>query len=312
MDKDDAHKKTIEDLIEVMAALRAPKTGCPWDIEQDFSTIAPYTLEEAFEVLDAISRNDLVDLREELGDLLLQVVYHARMAQELDAFDFSDVVDGITRKMVRRHPHVFGSKEQRAAGPQKGSWDRIKAQEKSEKAVEKARLQDKAVSCEDFSVSSPAPSGLASSSSPSPSSILADVPLALPALVRAVKLQSKAAKVGFDWAALAPVFDKMREELLELEEVAIRADPRGTNDEDLRGRIEEEFGDLLFVMVNVARHLKIDAEAALRVANQKFTRRFQAIERALEARGTSVHQSDLDEMDALWDEAKRKEKSAGN
>jgi len=300
-------KKTIEDLIEVMAALRTPETGCPWDLVQDFSSIASYTLEEAYEVLDAISRNDLIDLREELGDLLLQVVYHARMAQERNAFDFTDVVDGITRKMVRRHPHVFGSNKQRAAGPQKGSWDRIKAQERSEKVQAKAKLAKTFQFADNQFTATPKPS-----TSTRPQSILDDIPLALPALVRAIKLQNKAAKVGFDWPALGPVFDKMREELLELEEVSIKADPRAAKDQVMRGRVEEEFGDLLFVIVNVARHLKIDAEGALRTANQKFTRRFQSIERALAARGNSVHQSDLEEMDELWEEAKRNEKSAGN
>ena len=296
MDNDDT-KKPIGDLIAVMAALRTPVTGCPWDLEQDFSSIAPYTLEEVYEVLDAITRDDLIDLREELGDLLLQVVYHARMAEELGAFDFDDVVDGITRKMVRRHPHVFGTRDERAAGPQKGSWDKIKEQEKREKAAEKTAL----------SVGKTSRTHVPSPAGPSGMSILADVPAALPALVRAIKLQSKAAKVGFDWPSLAPVFDKMREELSEFEEVVDLNEP-SRNDHAVDGRVEEEFGDLLFVMANVARHLKIDPEGALRRANEKFVRRFGAIEAGLEARGSCVQNSNLSEMEALWNAAKELEK----
>lgn len=294
MNNDDAGRKTIADLIAVMAALRTPGTGCAWDLEQDFASIAPYTLEEAYEVADAIARNDLTDLKEELGDLLLQVVYHARMAEEIGAFDFGDVADGITRKMLRRHPHVFGTPEERAAGLQKGAWDRIKALEKAEKA--EARQQF---------------SGVGAPSQAIEKSLLDDVPLALPALVRAVKLQGKAAKVGFDWPNLAPVFDKMREELAELEEAALPCDPRrpgkATEGQDL-DHITEEFGDLLFVMANVARHLGIDAETALRGANEKFTRRFRHIEEQLASRGKAPEDSDLQEMDALWDEAKAHER----
>ncbi len=366
-----AKSKTIEDLVAVMAALRTPGTGCPWDLEQTFATIAPYTLEEAYEVADAIARDDRVDLREELGDLLLQVVYHARIAEEEGDFAFDDVVDGITRKMVRRHPHVFGTPEERAAGPQKGAWERIKAEEKAEKAAAKA-------------VGSPI-EGRAGGTSPGRAAatgggLLADVPANLPALMRAVKLQDKAARVGFDWPSLAPVFDKMKEELAELEEVALAADPRGpatafphyaeshrqpapprghpntilpwvagrgsgwfslilkgnkapqgasdngsedTNPErsgpsdrgmpdgpqPRRAAIEEEFGDLLFVMANVARHLKIDPEAALRGANEKFQRRFRHIESRLAEDGRAPADSNLTEMDALWDEAKARERS---
>lgn len=296
MNNDDAGQKTIADLIEVMAALRTPETGCAWDLAQDFSTIAPYTLEEAYEVADAIARRDLTDLREELGDLLLQVVYHARMAEEIGAFDFGAVADGITRKMLRRHPHVFGTLDERAAGLQKGAWDRIKALERAGKALEKRQVRGND------------PSALPHASS----AILGDVPLALPALVRAVKLQGKAAKVGFDWPNLAPVFDKMREELAELEEVALPCDPRGgrtgAEEPEARQRITEEFGDLLFVMANVARHLEIDPEAALRAANEKFTRRFSHIEEQLAAKGKTPADSDLQEMDALWDDAKANER----
>lgn len=288
-------RKTIDDLLQVMAALRTPETGCPWDLEQTFKTIAPYTLEEAFEVADAIERGDLVDLREELGDLLLQVVYHARMAEEAGLFDFADVADGITRKMIRRHPHVFGTPQERAAGPQKGSWDRIKAAERAEKAAAK---------------------GLGDVVGGEQASLLDDIPAALPALSRAVKLQEKAAKVGFDWPSLQPVFDKMREELAELEDVALDACPRGllqnVATEPVGGaakeRISEEFGDLLFVMANVARHLKLDPEATLRSANEKFRRRFAYIESRLAEDGRSPSHSDLSEMDGLWEEAKTTER----
>ncbi len=266
-------KKTLPDLLAVMAALRTPGSGCPWDLEQTFATIAPYTIEEAYEVADAIARDDIAGLKDELGDLLLQVVYHARMAQEQKAFAFDDVVDAITRKIIRRHPHVFGTEEERAAGAAPGFWDRIKAQEKTE---------------------SVAGAGL-----------LNEVPAALPALTRAVKLQNKAAKVGFDWPSLTPVLAKLKEELAELEEVIAKKDPESENDAQA---IEEEFGDLLFVVANVARHLKLDAEASLRAANQKFVRRFRYIEERLAADGRTPSGSNLAEMDALWDEAKAKER----
>ena len=203
-------KKTIADLIEVMAQLRTPVTGCPWDLEQDFRSIAPYTLEEAYEVADAIERDDLTDLKEELGDLLLQVVYHARMAEEQNAFDFDDVADVITKKMIRRHPHVFGTEQERAAGAQEGWWERIKGEERAEKNARSDGGRH------DDDIASDACDRL-----------LTSVPMGLPALTRARKLQSKAAKVGFDWPSLKPVFDKMKEELTELERVALPADPRG-------------------------------------------------------------------------------------
>lgn len=263
--------KDIARLIEIMAALRTPQTGCPWDLQQTFETIAPYTIEEAYEVADAIARDDLADLKDELGDLLLQVVYHARMAEERGAFGFGDVVVAITAKMIRRHPHVFGSEDQRAAGAAPGFWDRAKAEEK--KAEEK-RGEEPA------------------------KGVLDDVPVALPALTRAIKLQNKAAKVGFDWPSLAPVFAKLNEELTELEAAIADKD----NGDPLA--VEEEFGDLLFVVANVARHLKLDPEAALRAANEKFIRRFRFIEQRLAEAGRSPEQSSLAEMDALWDEAK--------
>jgi MazG family protein len=278
-------RKTIGDLLAVMAALRTPVTGCPWDLEQTFETIAPYTIEEAYEVHDAIERGNRGELRDELGDLLLQVVYHARMAEEENAFAFDDVVDAVTRKMIRRHPHVFGDEKARAATLQKGWWETIKAEEKAEKREDGAEVPAR------------------------PASLLADIPLALPSLTRAVKLQAKAARVGFDWPSLGPVFAKMREELAELEEIATPADPRGAATiEPADPRIAEELGDLLFVIANVARHLAIDPETALRSANTKFTRRFAHIESRLAEQGKQPADSTLEEMDALWDEAKARER----
>ncbi len=267
--------RDIAVLLDIMRQLRTPVTGCPWDIEQTYATIAPYTLEEAYEVADAIARGNLDDLREELGDLLLQVVYHARMAEEQKAFDFGDVVQAITSKMIRRHPHVFGDEAARSAGVAKGFWEEIKAAEKA------ARGDD-------------APER----------GLLEDVPLALPGLTRAIKLQNKAAKVGFDWPNLTPVLAKLREELAELEVALAEREPSDTVDP----KVEEEFGDLLFVVANVARHLHLDPEAALRGANEKFSRRFRYIEQSLAARGVTPQQSTLDEMDALWDEAKQRER----
>lgn len=286
---DKTKAKTIDDLVAVMAALRTPGTGCPWDLEQNFATIAPYTIEEAYEVADAIQRGDLADLKEELGDHLFQVVYHARMADEQGAFDFHDVVDAVTRKMVRRHPHVFGTPEERAAGAAPGFWERIKAGERAAKAAERARLSPDAAA-------------------PKAASLLADVPVGLPGLSRAVKLQEKAARVGFDWPDVGPVFEKLREETGELEQVARAADPRGGNDAAQRDAAEEELGDLLFVIANIARHLTIDPEAALRRANQKFVRRFAHIEARLAEHGRTPAQSSLEEMDRLWDEARAEDK----
>lgn len=275
----------IARLLEIMAALRTPVTGCPWDLEQTFETIVPYTIEEAYEVADAIERADMSDLKEELGDLLLQVVFHSRMGEEAGAFAFGDVVQAVTAKMVRRHPHVFGDADARAAGAAKGQWDSIKALEKASKQ----------------------------SVSAAPQSLLNDVPVQLPALTRALKLQDKAAKVGFDWPSLGPVFAKLREEISELEEVALPADPsapaRDTVPQSLQ-RIEEELGDLLFVVANIARHLSLDPETALRRANAKFTRRFRHIEARLAEDGRSPQQSTLEEMDALWNEARAADKRA--
>jgi ATP diphosphatase len=269
--------RDIGRLIEIMAALRTPKTGCPWDLAQSFATIAPYTLEEAYEVADAIARNDLADLEDELGDLLLQVVFHARMAEEQGAFDFGSVVEAITAKLIRRHPHVFGDERVRDATAVKGRWEEIKAQEKQEK-------QEKAA-------------GGASGAAIAEQSALAGVPVALPALTRALKLQSKASRVGFDWNDPRAVLRKIREEADEVEE-ALEGDASSA---------AAEIGDLLFAAVNLARHLRADPEALLRQTNRKFERRFAAIERALAARGKAPQNATLAEMDALWDEAKTRE-----
>jgi ATP diphosphatase len=268
--------RDIARLIEIMAALRTPGTGCPWDLEQTFATIAPYTLEEAYEVADAIARNNIDDLRDELGDLLLQVVFHARMAQEQGAFSFEDVVGAITEKLIRRHPHVFGDAEARAAGDVKGLWERIKAEEKAERVARQ---------------------GI----DPKPDGALAGVPVALPALIRAQKLQDKASQVGFDWNDPKAVLAKIREEADEVEQAIDAGDNKAAT---------AEIGDLLFAMVNLARHLGGDAETALRATNEKFERRFASIERALAKQGRMPGDASLDEMDALWDAAKHAERGA--
>ncbi|MBO6719652.1 MAG: nucleoside triphosphate pyrophosphohydrolase [Rhizobiaceae bacterium] len=268
--------RDITRLIEIMAALRTPVTGCPWDLEQDFSTIAPYTLEEAYEVADAIQRGDMDDLREELGDLLLQVVYHARMAEEADAFSFGDVVEGVTTKMIRRHPHVFGDEAARSAGMAKGMWEKIKAEEKAEK---RARRAARGLDPEDHG-----------------KGYLDGVPVAHTALTRALKLQEKAAKVGFDWGAAGPVLDKIEEEIGELRAAIESGEAKDT---------EDEMGDVFFALVNLARHLGIDPETALRGTNEKFRTRFHAVETALVNQGSSLEAASLDEMEALWQAAKR-------
>jgi ATP diphosphatase len=268
----------ISRLLEIMAALRTPGSGCPWDLEQNFATIAPYTLEEAYEVADAILRNDLVDLREELGDLLLQVVFHARMAQEQGAFDFGDVVQAITEKLVRRHPHVFGDAGKLTPQAVEGLWDRIKGQEKAERAAGRpGQAADQAGD-----------------------GALAGVPVTLPALTRALKLQAKASKVGFDWNDPLAVLEKIREEADEIEAEIVAGNAREAG---------HEVGDLLFAVVNLARHVDADPEAMLRATNLKFEQRFGAIEHALAQRGKSPRQASLAEMDALWDEAKAAERS---
>ena len=271
----------IDDLLGVMARLRDPETGCPWDVEQNFGTIAPYTIEEAYEVADAIARGDMDGLKDELGDLLLQVVYHAAMASEQDSFDFADVVDGITAKMIRRHPHVFADPTLREAFLATAMWDRIKAEEKATRG------------------------DAARGDAGQEGSLLDDVPVALPALTRAVKLQKRAAQVGFDWPSVAPVLAKAEEEIAELK-AAIVAGGSGAGGR-ASAAVKEEFGDLLFVMANLARHLKLDPEAALRDANAKFARRFGKIEAALAREGRNPQDATLEEMDQLWDEAKAAE-----
>lgn len=261
----------IERLIKIMRRLRDPQTGCPWDIEQDFSTIAPYTIEEAYEVADAIERRAFGELKGELGDLLLQSVYHAQMADEAGHFSFADVVRTVSDKMVARHPHVFGDESrEKSAEQQTRDWERIKATERAE------------------------------AGQTGPARTLDGVALGLPALMRAVKLQKRAARVGFDWPSTDEVLAKLVEEAAELTEARAEL----SQDE-----VDEEFGDLLFVVANLGRHFGVDPEAALRRANAKFARRFAAIEDALAARGKTPALSDLAEMDALWDAAKAAEKA---
>jgi ATP diphosphatase len=277
--------RDVQMLIAIMRALRTPVTGCPWDLEQRLETIAPYTIEEAYEVADAIARGDMADLKEELGDLLLQVVYHSQLAAEDQAFTFGDVVHGITTKMIRRHPHVFGDEAARSAGMAKGFWERIKAEEKAEKATERARL-----------------SASGAEAAPQRAGLLADVPVGLPGMTRAIKLQEKAARVGFDWPGIGPVVDKLEEEVAELKEAL--AGPSSD-----AAAVAEELGDLLFVAANLARHLNVDPEAAVRAANDKFTRRFRHIEARLADDGRTPGDSTLEEMDRLWDQAKAIDKA---
>jgi ATP diphosphatase len=269
--------RDISRLIEIMAALRTPVTGCPWDLEQNFATIAPYTIEEAYEVADAITRGDFDDLREELGDLLLQVVYHARMAEEQNAFAFGDVVESITRKMIRRHPHVFADKDGNIApAGVKSAWERIKAEEKAERAARRPPEET------------------------AHKSLLSGVKVGQPALTRAMELQRKASTVGFDWNDPRAVLSKIREEADEIEAALDGSDA---------DELAEETGDLLFALVNLARHVGADPEAALRGTNAKFERRFAYIERALAAKGRSPEDATLEEMDALWNEAKGEKQS---
>jgi nucleoside triphosphate diphosphatase len=266
-------------LIEIMAALRTPGTGCPWDLEQNFSSIAPYTIEEAYEVVDAIERGDMADLKEELGDLLLQVAFHARMAQEAGLFGFDDVAHAICEKLVRRHPHVFGGGEALSPEGVVTQWSEIKEIEKARRAAQRNEAAE--------------------------SGTLAGVPLPLPALTRAVKLQQKASKVGFDWADARLVLEKLREETAEVEaELAAEPDCPPT------AELAEEIGDLLFVVANLARHAKVDPEQALRGANAKFERRFGHIESSLAKLGKTPAEATLDEMEAFWVEAKKLEKQA--
>jgi len=264
----DRSRPAVDRLVEIMARLRDPEEGCPWDVEQDFASIAPYTVEEAYEVADAIERADVDDLRAELGDLLLQVVYHAQMARERDWFDFEAVAAAVADKLVTRHPHVFGDGEVDGAEAQRAAWEETKKRERAAKAAERGAVDH----------------------------VMADVPLALPALKRAQKLQGRAARVGFDWPDVAGAMAKVREELHEIE--AAGGD---------RAAVAAEVGDLLFAAVNVARHLDVGAEEALQAASRRFERRFARIEDALAARGRRPEEVDLDALEALWREAKRDE-----
>ncbi|MBB2832530.1 UNVERIFIED_ORG: ATP diphosphatase [Rhizobium esperanzae] len=271
--------KDISRLIEIMAALRHPETGCPWDIEQNFQTIKPYTIEEAYEVSDAIERGDMDDLCDELGDLLLQVVFHARMAEEAGEFSFGDVVNAITTKMIRRHPHVFARSEADTPDAVKIQWDEIKQAEKRERAERRARRGI----TEDFK-----------------GGFLGSVQRSFPALTEALKLQERAAKVGFDWSAPEPILDKIEEEIGELR-VALR-------DGD-RAKVSDELGDLIFAVVNIGRHVKADPEQALRGTNTKFRHRFNHIENVLEAEGETLEAASLERMEEIWQAAKAIERA---
>ncbi|TCR85386.1 nucleoside triphosphate pyrophosphohydrolase [Rhizobium sp. BK376] len=266
--------KDISRLIEIMAALRDRKTGCPWDIVQTFETIKPYTIEEAYEVSDAIERRDMDDLCDELGDLLLQVVFHARMAEEAGEFSFGDVVEAITRKMIRRHPHVFARSDADTPDAVKLQWDKIKAEEKRERAERRARRGI----TEDFKAG-----------------FLGSVQRSFPALTEALKLQERAAKVGFDWSAPEPILDKIEEEIDELR-VALR--------DGEKDKVADELGDLIFAVVNIGRHVKADPEEALRGTNTKFRRRFGHIETTLEAEGETLEGASLERMEEIWQAAK--------
>lgn len=257
----------IKPLLDIMARLRDPNGGCPWDVEQNFATIAPYTIEEAYEVAEAITRGNMNELRDELGDLLLQVVFHAQMAAEAGSFTFDDVVKSISDKMVRRHPHVFGDADIKTAEAQTENWEVIKAAERAGKKRER---------------------------------VLDDVPTALPALMRAQKLQARAARVGFDWPEVSGVIAKIREELMEVEQAMIAED---------KAAVADELGDLLFAVTNLARFTGHDAETSLRGTNEKFTRRFAYVEDGLKAQGKAIGDATLNEMGALWDEAKAKERA---
>lgn len=258
----------LKELLNIMAKLRAPSGGCAWDIEQTFETIAPYTIEEAYEVAEAIDNKDMDALKDELGDLLFQVVFHSRMAEEAGHFKFSDVVDTISDKMIRRHPHVFGDEEFRSADEQTVAWEEQKAKERAENKQ---------------------------------ASILDGVTIGLPALSRAVKLQKRAARVGFDWPETSMVIDKLNEEMIELSEELIA-------DKQDQDKIEEEFGDMMFVYANLARHLKINPEQALKKANTKFTNRFNKIEQHIEKTQSSFDQYSLEELEELWVKAKEEER----
>jgi len=273
--------KDISRLIEIMEALRAPETGCPWDIVQTFETIKPYTIEEAYEVADAIERNDMDDLCEELGDLLLQVVFHSRIAEEMGVFSFGDVVQAVTSKMIRRHPHVFAVSDADTPESVKLQWDQIKAAEKRERLERRASR----------GVSDDPKAGF-----------LGSIQRSQPALTEALKLQEQAARVGFDWSAAEPILDKIEEEIGELRQAL--AEGRSES-------ISDELGDLIFAMVNIGRHVKVDAENALRGTNTKFRRRFRHIETSLAASGETLEAASLERMEELWQAAKAIERQLG-
>ncbi|MGP4686990.1 nucleoside triphosphate pyrophosphohydrolase [Agrobacterium pusense] len=271
--------KDISRLIEIMEALRQPETGCPWDVVQTFETIKPYTIEEAYEVADAIERRDMDDLCDELGDLLLQVVFHARIAEERGEFAFGDVVHAVTSKMIRRHPHVFAASEADTPDSVKLQWDRIKAEEKRERAARRARRG----MTEDFKAG-----------------FLGGVQRSQPALTEALKLQEQAARVGFDWSDPAPILDKIEEEIAELREALEEGRPE---------KVSDELGDLIFALVNIGRHVKADPENALRGTNTKFRRRFNHIEKSLGENGETLEEASLERMEDLWQAAKRIERA---
>ena len=268
-DSKSAAAEAMDRLIDIMARLRDPETGCAWDVAQDFSTIAPYTIEEAYEVADAIQRDDMAELKEELGDLLFQVVFHSQMAKEAGTFQIADVIEAINSKMVRRHPHVFGAADTRTADQQVAAWEVIKAEERAAKGQHGAE-----------------------------ESALDGVALALPALLRAEKLQKRAARVGFDWTDPAPIFDKLQEETDEVRDAISSGDP---------DRIEDELGDLLFVAANLSRRLSVDPEQALRRANAKFERRFRAMEILARSENRDFAALDINAQEALWQQVKRNE-----
>lgn len=271
--------KDISRLIEIMEALRQPETGCPWDVVQTFETIKPYTIEEAYEVADAIERKDMDDLCDELGDLLLQVVFHARIAEERGEFSFGDVVEAVTSKMIRRHPHVFAVSAADTPESVKLQWDQIKAAEKRERA---ARRAQRGIT-EDFKAG-----------------FLGGVQRSQPALTEALKLQEQAARVGFDWSDPAPILDKIEEEIAELREALAEGKPE---------KVSDELGDLIFALVNIGRHVKADPEDALRGTNTKFRRRFNHIETSLTENGETLEEASLERMEDLWQAAKRIERS---
>ncbi|HEY9201397.1 MAG TPA: nucleoside triphosphate pyrophosphohydrolase [Gammaproteobacteria bacterium] len=267
----------MKKLLDVMAALRDPESGCPWDIKQSFASLIPYTLEEAYEVADAIEQGDLQGLKYELGDLLFQVVFYAQIARELSLFEFDDVVDAISEKLVRRHPHVFAGQAFNNETELHQAWEQHKAEERDAQAIEQSGAEQ--------------------------ASVLAGVAAALPALKRAQKLQKRAARSGFDWPEVAPVLDKLQEEINEVREAVQQQD---------QAAMFEEMGDLLFSVVNLARHLEVDAEEALRAGNRKFISRFSHIEQSLQQAGESLEQQDLQTLESLWQAAKQQEKADTN